>query len=145
MELDEEVLGLLAGEALTQDVRHRVDVVLVLNEGTNAQGARPLPHDHAPQPGRRLLIDHLGGVAGHVDERGTVSRQVLNEAHERRQVAASPWRDDLEADQRSGGAFEVFSDLHGACDPSRWTSALTPRAPGPVIEDQIGSSRAVGG
>ena len=112
LELDQEVLGLLAGEALAQDVGHGVEVVLVLDQRAEAERARALALDPALDPLRGLLVDHLRRVAGDVDERRPVDDELVDQRQEIAYVAAPERRDDLEADQRAVGAREVLGDFH---------------------------------
>jgi hypothetical protein len=112
LELDEKVLGLLAGKPDAKHVGHGIDVVLVLDERTNTQGARPLALDLALDAAGRLFVDDLGAMARGVDERRVVGRQVLDQAQKILHIPAPQRRNDLVTDQGLGGPLQVLSDFH---------------------------------
>ena len=114
-QLDQRVLGLLAREAVAQDVRHGVDVVLVLDQRADAERARPLALDLALDRALVLLVHHLGGVAGDVDERRMERHQVVDQLEQAAQRAAALRRDDLVRDQGPRGPRQVLDDLHSSC------------------------------
>src|SRR5690606_36491328 len=80
VDIDERVLGLLAREAVAEQVRDGVDPVAVLGGGAQADRAGPLALD-VPADGavRHLLVVDLGRVPGHVDERRLEGEQLLDD------------------------------------------------------------------
>ena len=71
VEVDQGILGLLAGEASTQQMRHGVYAIAVHDGGANADGTRPLANgDFFIKTRRILLVDELFAVIGDVDKRG---------------------------------------------------------------------------
>ena len=111
-ELDEEVLGLLLGEAMAEDVGDRVDLVLVLNQRADTEGARPLALDVPLDSVRGLLVDDLRRMAGDVDEGRRVLLQIVHQREDVAHVVSPLRRDDLEADGRARRPGEMFGDLH---------------------------------
>ena len=112
-ELDEEVLRLLLREAVAEHVRHRVDLVLVLDQRAEPERAGALALHVALDAAVGLFVDDLGRVARDVDEGRPVLHELVHEAEDLTDVPAALGRDDLEADERPIGAREMLGDLHG--------------------------------
>src|SRR5690606_28189568 len=127
VELDQRVLGLLAREPAAEDVGHGVDAVAVLEGGTEADGAGPLPLDVAADRAvGELLVVRLGRVARHVDERRLEREQRLDDGEDLLDGAAAAGRDDLVGDERARGALVVLGDFH-----SPWSVVRCPWSCGP--------------
>jgi hypothetical protein len=89
-----------------------IDVVFVLDEGTDAEGAWPLSRYPPADAVRDVVIDDLSGMACDIDEWWPVFCEILDQAEQALQVAASCRGNDLKADEWPCGLSEVLSDSH---------------------------------
>ena len=99
---------------MTEDVGNGVDLVLVLDQRAQPQGAGPLALDALLDAavGGLVVLD-LRRVARDVDERRIELDQIVDQRQQVPDVLAAQRRNDLETDQRPLGAVQVLGDSHG--------------------------------
>ena len=156
VQLDERILGLLAGEPVAQHVRDRVDVEAVLDRGAETERARSLARHAAPVGAAGDLVPHgLRRVARDVDERRLVRHQRGDGLVDALHVGPAARRDDLDADEGVRGVREMLGDLHGSSlvvargstriTPARAAGSRArrrPRAPARTRRPRAGSRRS---
>ena len=113
VQLDQRVLGLLAGEPVAEDVRDRIDVEAVLDRGAESERARRLARDApAERPPGHLVPDRLARVTRDVDEGRLVRQQRRHRLVDAFDVPTAARGDDLDADQRLRRVREMLDHLH---------------------------------
>src|SRR5262249_18003118 len=96
LQLDERVLGLVAGESRAQQVRYSLDPEPALDRRAQAQRSRTLTLDMAPQRAvGQLLVRYLRRVSSHVDERRLELNQLLDCLHHLVNRSTAQGRNDL--------------------------------------------------
>ena len=113
IQLDDRVFGLFPGKPAAKEVRNRIDVVAVLDDPADADGARPFLADPAPDRAVPVLfVIGLGSMTGDVYERRFVRHDLLDDVENLLSALPARRRYDLVAEQRSVGSIEVLRHMH---------------------------------
>ncbi len=96
LQFDHKILGLFAGETTAEDMRDRVNIVLILNQGANTQGSGPFAFDLPLNAAGRFFVNHFRRVAGDIDKWCFVSGKIINDSQQAFYIAPPFGRDDFE-------------------------------------------------
>src|SRR5690606_5087621 len=114
VQVDERILRFFFGKSATNDVRHSIDLILVLNSGTNTYCTRTFPRRALLKQSILLrLVYILFPVIRNVNKRWLEFHQRVNIRKQRFNILSLQWRKDFNSKEGfSVGAREVLGDLH---------------------------------